>query len=413
MDWTRRRFLASAAALAAPGQQYFSLTPFIEANPKAVFIRRTSVVHKMDSAAKRAEGLKLAREIFVTSHKPGIPLSHRIILKPNVTSVTNRGRKAEDNWGAGTDPDFYEGILIGLKELGLTKFHFLEANMFEKWNLRGFMDINHRHGVKMNDTEPRLSRLREIPEVVWSKVPGAVVYSSIPHFAPVNEPDTWLLNIAKWKAHSMCLTQTVKNEQGLVVLPYVRFCQGWAKVTGVPDLMKPDIAPDAEARINRYFHNHAGNGFHRYAGDSRKVSPIAQEIWAQKTCDNMSVLKTGLAMVEGIYGRDGDGFHVGNDHMANIVIFGKDKFRVDLVGLWLGGHEPGNVHLYRIAKERGLSDTFNPWDVPVYEWTAGKAVARKLSDFPRTPLRSPYLQLPGEDEYHLANEPFDYDKYKI
>jgi len=25
-----------------------------------------------------------------------------------------------------------------------------------------------------------------------------------------------------------------------------------------------------------------------------------------------------------------------------MVMFGKDKFRVDLVGLWLGGHEPGN-----------------------------------------------------------------------
>jgi uncharacterized protein (DUF362 family) len=417
LDWTRRQFLASAAAsaaaLAAPRHQYFSLAPFIEANPKAVFIRRTSVAYKMDSAAKRAEGLKLAREIFVTSDKPGIPLSHRIILKPNVTSVTNRGRRAEENWGTGTDPDFYEGILVGLKELGLSKFHFIESNMFEKWNLRGFMDINHRHGVRMNDTEPRLSRLREIPEVVWSKVPGAVVYSRIPHFAPVNEPDTWLLNIAKWKAHSMCLTQTVKNEQGLVVNPYVRFCPGWSNVTGASELMKPDIAPHVEARINRYFDNHVKNNYKRYAGDSRRVSPIAQEIWAHKTCDNMSVLKTGLAMVEGIYGRDGDGFNVGNDHMANIVIFGKDKFRVDLVGLWLGGHEPGNVHLYRIAKERGLSDTFNPWDVPVYEWTGGKAVARKLTDFQRTPLKSPYLWLPGEDEYHLANEPFDYDKYKI
>ena len=99
----------------------------------------------------------------------------------------------------------------------------------------------------------------------------------------------------------------------------------------------------------------------------------------------MSVLKTGMAMIEGIYGRDGDGFHVGSDYLTNLVIFGKDKFRVDLVGLWLGGHEPGNVHLYRIAKERGLSDTFNPWEVPVFEWTDDGPVARKLTDFPRTP----------------------------
>ena len=68
-----------------------------------------------------------------------------------------------------------------------------------------------------------------------------------------------------------------------------------------------------------------------------------QEIWAHKTCDNMSVLKTGLAMIEGIYGRDGNGFGIGNDYLTNLVMFSKDKFRLDLIGLYLGGHEPGNI----------------------------------------------------------------------
>ena len=71
------------------------------------------------------------------------------------------------------------------------------------------------------------------------------------------------------------------------------------------------------------------------------------------------------------------------------------SFRLDLVGLWLGGHEPGNVNLYRIARERGLSDTFNPWDVPVYEWLDGRAIRRELSSFPRTPLKTYYLQKPA------------------
>jgi hypothetical protein len=73
---------------------------------------------------------------------------------------------------------------------------------------------------------------------------------------------------------------------------------------------------------------------------------------------------------------------VGSDYLTNLVIFGTDKFRVDLVGLWLGGHEPGNVHLYRIAKERGLSDTFNPWEVPVFEWTDAGPAARKTARLP-------------------------------
>jgi uncharacterized protein (DUF362 family) len=415
-DFIRTGALAATTSLsAAPPripQPYFGLHPFIEANPKAVFIRRTKVPHKMDEKAKLREGLTLAREIFVPLDKPGVPVTHRIVLKPNCTNVRSKSRPHEENWGTGTDPQFYEGMVMGLKELGLAKFHFVEANNFHGWNYRGFVDINERHGIEMNEPERRVRNFREGYEMTWSKVPDGVVYTSIPHYAPVNEPDTWLLNIAKWKAHGMCLTQSVKNEQGLVVLPYVRFCPGWRMVTGAPEFMQPNINRNAESVINKLFESHRRMNYARY-DSTAELSPMHQEIWAHKTCDNMSVLKTGLAMIEGIYGRDGNGFGVGNDYLTNIVMFGKDKFRLDLIGLYLAGHEPGNVHLYRIAKERGLSDTFNPWDVPVYEWLDGGAVPRKLTDFERTPLKTYYLQKAGEPEYHLVNEPFDYDRYKL
>ncbi|MEN6605674.1 MAG: hypothetical protein ABFD60_00395, partial [Bryobacteraceae bacterium] len=75
-ELTRRDLLwtgASAAAGAALGlrvdgaptrvpKAYFGLHPFIESNPKAVFIRRTHVAQKMDAVAKRNEGLALARQ---------------------------------------------------------------------------------------------------------------------------------------------------------------------------------------------------------------------------------------------------------------------------------------------------------------------------------------------------------------
>lgn len=428
MSHSRRDFLRSSAGLfaaasatslsvsaASPSRMpkaYFGLNSFIEKNPKAVFIRRTRVPDKMHEASKREEGLKLAREIFVPlDGPPGVPVSHRILLKPNVTSVRNRRPHAE-NWGTGTDPQFYEGMVMGMREIGLSKFHFIEANNFHGWNYRGFVDINERLGVQMNEPERRVRNFREDYEMTWSKVPDSVVYSRIPHYAPVNEPDTWLLNIAKWKSHGMCMTLSVKNEQGLVVKPFVRFCPGWAMVTGVPEFMKPDIHPKVEERVKRYFENHKRMGYARYESTAN-LSPMNQEIWAHKTCDNMSVLNTGLAMIEGIYGRDGDGFGVGKDHLTNLVMFGKDKFRLDMIGMYLGGHEPGNVHLFRIAKERGLTDTFNPWDVPVYEWIDGQAIPRKLSDFERTPLPTYYLAKAGEPEYHLVNEPFDYGKNKL
>jgi hypothetical protein len=70
------------------------------------------------------------------------------------------------------------------------------------------------------------------------------------------------------------------------------------------------------------------------------------------------------------------------------------------------------VHLYRIAKERGLSDTFNPWEIPVYEWIDGAAVPRELADFQRYELKTVYLTRDGEPDLHLVNDRFDYDKIK-
>jgi len=420
MKLCRRKFLAAAAALApyrligAPSRipkAHFAVHPFIEANPKAVFIKRTKVPHKMDDAAKLKEGIAFARAVFVPTDAPGgIPISHRIILKPNFTSVRN-SRPHEDNWGTGTDPQFYEGIIIGLKELGLKKFHFLEANNFHTWNYRGMADINDRHGIEVNEPDRRPRNFRDGYEMTWTKVPDPVVYTHIPHYAPVNEPDTWLLNIAKWKSHGMCMTLATKNEQGLVVKPYVRFCPGWDMVTGVPDFMKENIHPEVERRVNSFFDRHVRMGYSRYQSKDR-LGPIHQEIWAHKTCDNTQTLRTGLSIIEGIYGRDGDGFGVGKDHLTNLLMFGKDKLRLDMIGMYLGGHEPGNVNLFRIAKERGLLDTFNPHEVPVYEWDGDKPVRRQLSSFQRTPLPTYYLSNDGEPKYHLVNEAFDYDRVK-
>ncbi len=400
----------NAAPLRTP-LAFFGLHPLIEQNPKAVFIRRTHVPDKMDEPSKLREGLTLAREIFLPMDRPGIPITHRVIVKPNCTNVHTRNRPDVECWGTGTDPQFYEGMVRGLQEIGLKKFYSPEANNFHTWNVRGFVDINERLGVEMNEPERRPRHFADSYEMTWTRVPDPVVYLRIPHFTPVNEKDTWLLDIAKWKSHGMCMTLSVKNQQGLVVSPYVQFCAGWQMVTGVPDYMKPDINPNVEAMVQRYFENHLRMGYSRY-NSKAELSPIRQEIWAHKTCDNTSVLKTGLAMIEGIYARDGDGFAVGDDYMTNLVMFSKDKFRLDVIGMYLGGHEPGNINLFRIAKERGLTDTFNPWEIPIFEWTAGEAVPRKLTDFQRTPLKTYYLQKDGEPYLHLVNEPFDYDKHK-
>ena len=143
------------------------------------------------------------------------------------------------------------------------------------------------------------------------------------------------------------------------------------------------------------------------------------ETWASRCLDNNSVNHPNLHIIEGIYGHDGnftDGPNAGGlaaDYMSNILIFGKNPFHVDVVGHWLGGHEPGNFGLFHMAIERGLSTALNPMDVPVYEWKAdGSAVRTPLADFERTPLKTLYLRRDyngqTEAKYHLCNEAYDY-----
>ena len=149
---------------------------------------------------------------------------------------------------------------------------------------------------------------------------------------------------------------------------------------------------------------------------------LFMEQWIQRTIDSYSVTPTGINIVEGIYGHDGDGFSGGphdgkaGDFMSNNVIFGKDAFRVDIITHWLAGHEPGNFGLFHIGIERGVSNVLNPMDIPVYLWKDGKAKLIKLDTLKRTPLLTNYLRKntngQREDKYHLCDEPFDYSAWK-
>ena len=144
--------------------------------------------------------------------------------------------------------------------------------------------------------------------------------------------------------------------------------------------------------------------------------------------DSLSVTPTALNMVEGIYSQDGSGFGNGphekigtaditsRDYMSNMVMFGVDPFRVDIVNFWLAGHEPGNFGLFHIAHERGMSDVLDPHDIPVYLWENGRAKRTSLDTLPRTPLVTAYLRRDyhgqNEPEYHMCDEPFDYSGWK-
>lgn len=269
-------------------------------------------------------------------------------------------------------------------------------------------------------TDLTFPTLVESAEVIWKDVPNGEVFVRAGFLAPFNADDSWIVNIAKFKTHSMGMTLCVKNLQGISVSPLVRYCEGVDATTAHPAAVRSHFRADLEQHIDALHAAHLAQGYVRWDRPGRGATGgYGMETWAQRTCDAHSVMRPGIHIIEGVYGRNGNGFSAGpgpggsaQDAMTNILIFGRDPFRVDIIGTWLAGHEPGNFGLFHIARERGLCSVLNPRDIPVYAWTDGLPTLASLQEFERTPLVCPYLRRDysggSEAEYHLVDEPYDY-----
>ncbi len=440
----RRHFLKSAGlfgtaslldpelVLAGPrstAARYFDVHPFVTGHPEAVFVQRTEVPSKTDEAAKEQAGLDLARQVFVLRDDPGIPLSHKIAFKPNMFPGSSR---SVSTMSLGADVSFTGGFGEGLKELGLRggQLYMREGNHLgdayppEDARIEAWVHMAERVGAHLLDfdsgrdmRDATLEDLEEGREVTWVEVPDGVIFGRIGYVAPMNQADAWNLNLAKFKAHGMGLTLCCKNWQGTNVHPHIHYCVGVpTQFRGSP--ASADVQPDYRDTVHRLYEQHLEAGVPRWGRpgdiDSWNSGP-GMEMWAQKALDNLSVSPTGLAVIEGLYGRPEDWNAA--DVLSNLLIFGRNPVYVDIIGHWLGGHEPGNFGLFHAARDRGLSDRLSPHAIPVYEWNDGTPVQTLLEEFARTPLETSYLQRDyggqNEDLYHLVDEPYEYDEPSI
>jgi uncharacterized protein (DUF362 family) len=383
-----------------PAPAYMGLHPFIEAHPEAVFIRRTSIQSKAEVEARKDAANSLARLIFTPRDTPGIPLTHKFAIKPNLTGAKNTGL----THAIVTDPYVVEGFVEGLKNVGVAGSSvFVREGLSVKQTGIGFVELCQRTGAHYEDDVFREPTTRECPD--------GVVFRRTKYLGPFNYPDSWLLNISKFKTHQMGLTLCVKNLQGTNIQPYIRFCGG------IQPALAQDFQPDAADHVDELYNRHRQAGMVRWETEKGPW----MEMWIQRTIDSYGLIKpkVGLNIIDGIYAQNGDGFDGGpgrdgipENFMTNMLIFGKDAFRVDIIGHWLGGHEPGNFGLFHIAKERGVSNALNPANIPVYVWEDSGPKLTPLQKFTRTPLRAPYLERVGEPRFHLCDEPFSYPQEK-
>jgi uncharacterized protein (DUF362 family) len=396
-----------AATLAAPAEWSHAATPpsatrplglhpFVEAHPEAVFIRRTKVAAKTDAEAMRREAQALAREVFTVRKGPGLALTQTVAIKPNLTSTKKTGL----THAIVTDPSVVEGLVGGLVEQGISPGSiFVREGLMVEQPTTGYPEMALRAGIHYGDDHSRTPTTRECED--------GVVFRRTKYLGPFSYPDSFLINVAKHKTHSMGLTLCVKNLQGTNVPPYIRFCGG------LNPALAADFQADAQGHVDALYEKHLRAGLPRW----ETAKGAWMEMWAQRTIDHYALIQpsVGLHVIEGIYAQNGDGFDGGPGasglpevFMTNLLVFGRDAFRVDIVGHWLGGHEPGNFGLFHLGRERGVTTALDPKNVPVYSWEDDGPRLTPLDRFERVPLATPYLQKTGEERFHLCNEPFAY-----
>jgi hypothetical protein len=422
--------LRSLAARSQTSSGFFGLHDFVEKNPQAVFIMKTKVEKKTDTEAMKNVGLTFSRSVIVPKDK-GIPITTMVPIKVNLTSSSPTDKRGlEYGQGMVSDPFFNEGLIEGLKELGISpkQIFVREVNSPDHFGPRGFLAMAERTGVEMRDMGAAVGNISE-NDIVWQNIPKGVWYRRAPYLWPITAPNTWLIDSAKFKTHGMGVTLTMKCLQGTMVHNYQAHCTSYGSKMSVDDA---NLNPTANEDIKANYDRHVADKIPRWerpGAGGRSGGGIWMETWASRCLDNNSVNKAGLYLIEGVYGRDGNGFLAGPnpspanddnpngeawDFMSNIVIFGKDPAACDIIGHWMAGHEPGNFGLFHMAKERGLCRVLNPAKIPVYEWlpATGEAKLTPYTQFTRTPLKTYYLQKNynggTEPYYHLCNEPFTY-----
>ena len=401
----------------------FDLHPFIKAHPEAVFVYLTDVKEKTDQKGTYDAGYKLADEMLVsTSGGAGYPNITKIAGKPNWTCAPQDRDDPTASMGIITDLGFTEGYFNGVKSKGPQQIYLRDCACPVQWEPLGITAMAQRNNFDLTNLVARDTWEYENGEIIFKEVNGTILKEAAYQY-PIAAPDSFLINIAKFKTHRKGVTVTVKNLQGTTARRIHQFCNTADAFRSLSEGYHRYFQPNYPEKVAELHQKHVEAGIPRW--NLRTDRPpfntgLLQEYWIQRMLDAYSgiPINEGIHIVEGVYWRDGDGFQYGPhdgkpiDYMANMSLFGKDPFRVDIISHWLAGHEPGNFGLFHVGIERGFSDVLDPFDIPVYLWENGSARKVELNTLKRTPLLTPYNQKEEEDLYIMVDEPFDYKHWK-
>jgi uncharacterized protein (DUF362 family) len=358
--------------------------PFISERPDAVFVLRTQLGGLTDTQGMVEAGRLAAAVLFRPA--AGVSAKRRIVIKPNITAGLEidsaSGLPFPGQDGVVTSPLFVAGLADGLRRLTTAPIAVAEGTPLTVVNARGYTELLRERGLEFLDLNVPQITATEFPEtgLNWYPVHG-VVHRDLPFVKPIGDPDVFLINLPKMKAHNLAITTlAVKNMQGAVPLLWPRqFCQGVSALDAMPARVRALFQPDALQRVEALCREHVAAGYPAW-----DAAGLRDESYVQRAVDLLAGPQPDLHLIEGCTIRDGSGFRRGRDRLGNYLIAGRNAVAVDAIATWIMGHDPRHVGLYRVANERGRGET-DPARIAVFLATAEGLTSSDYRELERVP----------------------------
>jgi len=235
-------------------------------------------------------------------------LGKKVLIKPNLTI------KANLDSGIITNPEFCKGIINYLKKNGAEKISIGEGTseaaddeMEEVYKATGFSELAEKSGIE-------LINFNKDEMIEGANLPKSILDFDV------------LINVPVLKTHHVALvTLGIKNLIGLFLPVKERHSFFHKKL----DLFRENKAEFKEAH---------------------------QEI-SEKIIDLYKVVSSKIKIVtviDGFYGRDGNGFGIGETKNMGIAIGGESTVAVDTVGAYVMGFVPKDIYYLNLAQKEKL-----------------------------------------------------------
>lgn len=252
----------------------------------------------------------------------------KVLIKPNLTI------RALPDSGIITNPIFCEGIIDYLKKSGVSDIKIGEGTsdapddeMNEVYKATGFFDLSLKTGVGLININK--------DEVVEIEVPNPIIWKTVKVARSILDFDV-LINIPVLKTHHIAITTLgIKNLMGLFLPVEERHDKFHEKL----DFLRENAKKEGRENLNKEEFKQA------HVEISEKILDLYKAI--------SSKIKI-ITVIDGFYGRDGDGLEIGETKSMGIAIAGKNTVAVDTIGAYIMGFNPRLIYYLSLAQKEKL-----------------------------------------------------------